>query len=176
MATLTFLRDERGALSVDWSVLTAGAVALAIAVMAVIKVGMSTQTSHYTNNVDKWRFGRMSAAHHGYNAYSREGFEAIMQTLNNLPSADVAALAGAWNEMMEGELIDDPSDDNEGFANDVQAALDAHYANEGSDRPDSVSADPNTALAVANAAEALSDAASQYNLTDTTVSYTFGGG
>ena len=40
----TFLRDESGAVTVDWVVLTAGAVGFAIAVIAIV-VGGATDTS-----------------------------------------------------------------------------------------------------------------------------------
>ena len=40
-----FMRDTHGAITVDWTVLTAGLVGLALAVAAVVATGVSTQTA-----------------------------------------------------------------------------------------------------------------------------------
>ena len=93
-----FLRDDNGAITVDYTVLSAAAVGMAIAATAVITGGVQSLTSRIDEEL------RLRQLNDSFIAFTAAHFEALFAA-NILSEAEAQALWEAANTLMNNELL-----------------------------------------------------------------------
>ena len=132
--TALFLRDEAGAVTVDWTVISAALIGLALATVGVVSTGLERRSENYISATETWRYGRHASAN--YDAQNPEGFALAMENFDNLSPDEIAAFNGYLNAARAGGAMNDPGTSGGAFFTDVDAAWAAHYAENRSTRPE----------------------------------------
>ena len=119
MAPETFLRGERGAISVDWITLVAAGVFVSLASAGVIRTVGAERSADFETNVAMWRHGEDAAALHV--ARNAQGFEQMLATIRGLSGAELDVFGGYVNAAEAAGQDDD-------LLHDLAGAVDATYA------------------------------------------------
>lgn len=134
MPSPAFLADERGAVTVDWVLLTAGMVGLALSAVMAVKGGADVATSNIDTALnDPSIIVRMSAGF-GYAPADRAAFDGFVSDLSALSEDDLAQVSAFASAAASQDLSEAP-DEVRGRIADLNAAVDVAYAYAGQTRP-----------------------------------------
>ncbi|MEQ8367251.1 MAG: hypothetical protein RIB61_11135 [Roseicyclus sp.] len=98
-AVLSFIRDERGAVTVDWTVLSAAAVSMALATVAVLNDSVAGLASRMDNEL------RDQQMNDNFVVFTSEHFEGLYEA-GLVTAEDAQATFDIADQMMNQQIID----------------------------------------------------------------------
>lgn len=131
--TAPFLRDESGAVSIDWAVLTAAVCGLGVAVAAVVSVGAQGRSDAFVVQTEVWRKGE--GAIEAYDAINQDSFIAMFGIVGTLSEAQLNDLNAFTNAYVRGVSFEDEPAQLQATFTDLDAAIRGHYAEQRDIRP-----------------------------------------
>ncbi|WGH80446.1 Flp family type IVb pilin [Jannaschia ovalis] len=134
MFSAKFLRDEQGAVTVDWVVLTAAMVALGLAVMATVSRGVQATVTDIDANMNAPSVITRMNHGFGYAAHNQRVFNGLLTDMAGMPDDDLDQVAAYFNAVAEADLSG-ADDDTLGQLADFNAAIDMAYVDGGRTRP-----------------------------------------
>lgn len=140
MAIVTrFLSAETGAISVDYVVLTAACGFVGLAAVTLVSGRTEARTERFDTQVQVWRHGVHASAN--YSAYHAETFEALFTLMGTLSDADLRNFNAFTNEFTSRDAFTSYDPAWQQYFTDINAAIEAHYAETDMPRPDHVDYD-----------------------------------
>ena len=162
MGIKRFLRAEAGAVSVDYVVLTAAAGFVGLAAVTLVSGRTEARTERFDTQVEVWRHGVHASAN--YNPYDEVTFEALFALMGTLSESDLRNFNAFTNEFTGRDAFTSYDPVWQQYFTDIDAAIEAHYAETDMPRPDHVDYDWNQFLGTWNGEELGSNLANYVDI------------
>lgn len=127
--------DETGAVTVDWVVLTAATVGMALAMMTLVRGGVETSVDNIDAHLNAPSVIVRMYHGFGYTPHNEGQFRSLLLDVAALDESDLAQMAAYSNEL-NGLVADDTDPNFAGQVADFNVAVDMAYADAGLTRPD----------------------------------------
>ncbi|GIT90898.1 hypothetical protein JANAI62_13520 [Jannaschia pagri] len=125
-----FLRDEAGAVTVDWVVLTAAVTGLVLATMGLMGETLQTQVNRIDDRLNAPSIIARIQGGFGYTPHDGAQYDSLMTSMSQLSSTDLAQIA-AYSNALNDQITDTTDAEIVGQVADFSAAVDVAYLNAG---------------------------------------------
>ncbi|MEL6585611.1 MAG: hypothetical protein AAFY65_08420 [Pseudomonadota bacterium] len=125
-----FLRDETGAITVDWVVLTAGVVGIGLATVTAISLAMNTGVNDIDDAMNAPSIVTKLRVGMGYTPFDASQFDTLSVAMAGLGADDLAQVS-AFGNTLTGQIDGTTDADTVGRVADFNQAIDLAYADAG---------------------------------------------
>lgn len=139
MSFTSFLHNESGAISVDYVVLTAAVVGIGIAVVSTLDGGVEKQADDFVVQTEVWRHGENARA--AYDAFNDEAFNGLFELFADMTPEDRIVIDALTSTATQETVFETLSEAEQQYFTDLNAAVNAVYAEERTFRPEELEFD-----------------------------------